>query len=274
MRRYFKPIFWTLFGLIILLTIVYAAIQPSNDRAWTPDQEVLPYAYFEGDSVRIDNVRNFHYRSEFDYDVRYDNRTYNLNDLVSVDFIVVPFRESRAAAHTFVSFGFRDSSYVAISIEIRKEQGESYSVTKGLLKRYEIMYVIGDENDLIKLRTNYRLDDVYLYPIDTPREKVRQMFVAMLQRANKLHDDPEFYNSFTNNCTSNLIEHVNTIAPDQVPFSFKALAPGYADELAYELDMIDTDLPWANVRPHFYISDKARAWGDKPGFSLAIRQFE
>ena len=264
----------TIIIMLIMIVAFWLIVKPKNNREWTDDQKVLSSAEIKGNEVTIHQIRNFRYRSETDYDARYDDRRYNLDDLRSVDFIVVPFKESQAAAHTFVSFGFADSAYLAISIEIRKEKGEAYSVWKGLFRNFEIMYVIGDENDLIKLRTHFRRDDVYLYPVKTTPEKLRAMFLGMLYRANQLYEKPEFYNSLWNNCTSNLVSHVNEITPQKIPFSFKRYLPGYSDELAFRLGLIDTDLPWQDVRPHFRISEKALNCGDCPDFSKRIRGFE
>jgi len=161
---------------------------------------------------------------------------------------------------------------VAISAEIRKEKGESFSPWKGLLRQYELTYVIGDERDLIRLRTNYRRDPVYLYPVRASRERVRQMFLHMLGRANHLRSHPEFYNTLTNTCTTNIVRHVNELVPGRVhPWSYKVLFPGYADELAYELDLLDTDLPFPEARRRFRIDDDAQKVGIED-FSRAIRR--
>jgi hypothetical protein len=167
--------------------------RPSNDRDWSPDQKILATAIVHGDQVEIRNVRNFRYTSESAFSPAYETRTYDLNRLDSVWFVVERFGEMAGMAHTFLSFGFGDE-FVAISVEIRKERGETFSPVKGLLRQYELMYVIGDERDLIGLRTNYRRDIVYLYPVKTTREKMRRVFLDMLERANELAVRPEFYN--------------------------------------------------------------------------------
>ena len=148
----------------------------------------------------------------------YDDRAYDLDKLESVWFIVTPFSTHwRGPAHTFVSFGFSDSQYVAISVEARREPGESYGPLTGLFKQFELIYVIGDERDLIGSRAAYGGYDVYLYPIRTTRERIRALFLEMLARSNALATQPEFYNTLTNNCTSNVVDHVNHIAPRRVP---------------------------------------------------------
>jgi uncharacterized protein DUF4105 len=222
--------------------------------------------------VRVHNVRYARYRSVDDYDVFWEDRSYDLDRLRSAWFVVEPFGEGRGAAHTLMSFGFAGDDYLAISVEIRREKGEAFSPLKGLLRRYELMYVIGDERDLVQLRANHRRDPVYLYPVRAPRERIEQMFLSMLRRANRLRQEPEFYNTLTNTCATNIVRHVNELVPGRIPFSYKVLLPGYADELAYELGLIDTDLPFAEAKRRFRIDDEARRYAGRDDFSQGIRQ--
>lgn len=258
-------------ALIVLRAAMCVAVQPSTQRDWSADQAVLPLADIRGDLATIRNIRNFTYRTTDDYTPAYYDKTFDLSKLESAWFVVEPFGKG-GAAHTFVSFGFGGNDYVAISVEIRKEKRESFSVLKGLMRQYEVMYVIGDERDLVKLRTNYRNDTVYLYPVRTTREKMRRMFVSMLDRANKLAREPEFYNTATNNCTTNLVAHVNHITPKKIPFSMATLLPASSDRLAYDLGLIDTELPFEDARRRFQINELARRYADDPQFSVRIRE--
>ena len=255
-----------------VLAFSFFGPRPSNDRNWTLDQERLPWAVFSGSRVDVHNVRNFRYRSVSDYDAAWEKRSYDLNRLQSAWFLVEPFEPDwQGPAHTLMSFGFEGDEHVAISVEIRKERGEEFSPWKGLLRQYEVMYVVGDERDLIQLRTNHRRDPVYLYPVRAPRERIRQMFVSMLQRANHLRENPEHYNTLTNTCTTNIVRHVNELVPGRIPWSYKVLLPGYSDELAYELGLIDTGLPFPEAKRRFRIDDDAlRAVGSED-FSRQIR---
>ena len=248
--------------------------RPSNDRDWTLDQDRLPWADFHGRRVDIHNVRYAHYRSTSDFDVVWEDRSYDLNRLRSLWFVVEPFSSPdwEGPAHTLMSFGFDGGDYLAVSVEIRKEKGEEFSPLKGLLRQYEVMYVVGDERDLIQLRTNHRRDPVYLYPIRAPRKRIEQMLVNMLRRANQLRETPEHYNTLTNTCTTNIVRHVNELVPGQIPWSYKLVLPGYSDELAYELGLIDTDLPFAEAKSHFRVDDDALRAAGREDFSQAIRQ--
>ena len=256
--------------LIVLGVALLAMRRPSNDRDWTVDQAVLPYATMNGPLVTVRNIRNFRYTSTSQYTPAYYDKTFDLRKLDSAWFLVEPFGKG-GAAHTFVSFGFGDRDFLAISIEIRKEKGESVSALRGLLREYEIMYVIGDERDLVKLRTNYRNDTVYLYPIRTTPERKVAMFVSMLERANALRARPEFYNTATNTCTTNLVRHVNMIVPNRIPFRPAVLLPANSDRLAYDLGLIDRGRAFEETRTAAQINDLARRYGDDPEFSVRIR---
>lgn len=275
LRRIFRL---ALFAALLLTAGVLAfqllGPEPSNDRDWTPDQARLPWAELAGRRVEVHNVRNARYRSTEDYDIAWEDRSYDLDRLRSAWFVVEPFESQdwEGPAHTLMSFGFAGGDYLAVSVEIRKEKGEGFSPWKGLLRQYEVMYVVGDERDLIELRTNHRRDPVYLYPVRAPRERIEQMFVSMLRRANHLRQEPEHYNTLTNTCTTNIVRHVNELVPGRVPWSYKLLLPGYSDELAYELGLIDTELPFPAAKHHFRIDDDALRAAGRDDFSWRIRQ--
>lgn len=277
MRQFFKKALKVL-GLFIVLVVaarfaLIVLIRPSLDRDWTSDQQTLARATFDGDLVSISNIRNINYRSTSDYDVRYYDKTFDLNKLESMWYMVEPFAGYGAgAAHTLVSFGFEGGEYVAISVEIRKEKDESFSAVKGLLRQYELVYVVADERDVIKLRSNYRKDDVFLYPVQTTKENARALFVAMLERANELATEPEFYNTLTNTCTTNIVDHVNELFPERVPFSFKVLMPAYSDELAYDIGLLDTSMSLEQLRTKYRINERAMRYADDPLFSVRIRE--
>ena len=162
----------------------------SNRGDWSPNQAVLSTAEIHGNQVTVHNIRNTEYRSADDYTVHHYDKTFDLEKLDSVDFIMVPLPEVPGGAHTFLSFGFENTDYVAISVEVRRKQGEEFSPLRSLSQPYELMYVIGDERDLIQLRTIHWLEDVYMYQAEAPREQMRALFVDMLKRANKLRASP------------------------------------------------------------------------------------
>ena len=257
--------------LVLLFGLWYASKTPSNDREWALDQQVLPYAEIADDEITVYNIRNFSYQSTSEYTPSYYDKTFNLSDLTSVDYIVEPFG-SIGAAHTFMSFGFSTGDFLAVSVEIRKEIGESFSPLKGLLRNYELMYVVADERDVIQLRTNYRKNDVYLYPINTSPEKMQELFINMLSRVNHLKEHPDFYNTLTNTFTTNIADHVNEITPSRIPWDLRLLFPENSDELAYELGLIDNSIPLEELREKHLINEKAEKYTDSVDFSKLIRE--
>lgn len=262
-----------IFGIILLIAvIIYALIKPSNNRDWSPDQAILSSADIQGDDITVHNIRNFTYRSTTDYTPGYYDATYHLKDLQKIYFIVEPFSTYTGPAHTFLSFEFAGDKFLAISMEIRKEKGESFSAVKGLLKQYEIMYIAADERDVVKLRSNFRKDKVYVYPIKADPAHAQQIFLHMLDRMNKLTTEPEFYNTIFNNCTNNIAQHVNEAIPGTIPWNTSFILPAHSDEYALKLGLIDTtETDITKVRQQFQINDLAEQYADSPDFSLKIR---
>lgn len=275
LKKFFCFVLIVIIVLISIFIIVNIFVRPSNDRDWNLDQVKLPTAEINDNLVVIKNIRNFSYKSTTEYTPSYYDKTYDLNKLKKVWYMVEPLSMIPGSAHTLVSFEFEGNEFVSISVEIRKEKGESYDPIKGLLNNYELMYVIADERDVIKLRSNYRKDLVYLYPMNATKEKAQELFLNMVKRANDLSKNPEFYNTLTSTCTTNIVDHVNKITPNKVPFfSFRILLPANSDKLAYELGLIDTTLPFEEIRSKYFINDKAMKYADDVDFSVKIRRDE
>jgi hypothetical protein len=253
-----------------LLLLWWMSIEPSNRRDWQTEVAVLPYATQAGDLVTLHNVRNFDYRTEQDFVARYDDRTFNLRTLDTVDLIAV-YWAGDAIAHIIVSFGFA-GDHVAISIETRKEKGEAYSSIAGFFKRYELIYVVGDERDLIRVRTNYRQPQelVYLYRTRAGPEAARRLFLEYVQKINQLRDSPEFYNTLTTNCTTDVWLLVRALS-GRFPLDWRVLLSGHFPEYAYDLDSLETSLPFEELKARSLINDKAHAADQDPDFSARIR---
>jgi hypothetical protein len=245
--------------------------RPSNDRRWRPDLRVLATADFEGDHVLIRNVRNCRYRTEEDYDVRHYDLEFKLDDVQSVDFVIVPFSNMPLIAHTMLSFGLRNGQYFSISVEGRLEQGENYSATNGTSNEFELIYLIGDERDLIPLRTEVRKVDVFIYPGRATPEQVQLLLIDMLDRANKLAVKPEFYHTLTNNCTTNLVDHVNTLRPGAIPRDWRVLFPGHSDKMLFDLGLLDTSGSFQTAKLRARVNNRAILYKDDPNFSKRIR---
>jgi uncharacterized protein DUF4105 len=258
-------------GVLVLLGAWWSTIRPSNDRDWQPEVARLAEATIQGDLVTVRNIRNFDYRTETDFTPRYYDRTFDLRRLDRVDLVAV-YWMGPAIAHLFVTFGFGDD-HLAISIEARKERGEGYSSLGGFFRQYELIYVVGDERDLIRLRTNYRKDppeDVYLFQVRAPIENGRRVFLQYMRAINELRRRPSFYNTLTTNCTNVIL--VNTrVNPDHLPSSWKILLSGYAPEYVYEAGRLDRSLPFDELMRRSHINAAAHAADQDPDFSRRIR---
>ncbi len=280
MKSIIKFIFNFIFFSIIIVSIslfLYAFIQvPSTNRDWSLDQKILAEIKVSENLVYIKNVRNFKYKSTSDYQVWYYNKNYNLDEIKSVDYIIEPFSIYDWPAHTMLSFGFTNWSYLVISAEIRKEKWESFSAFLWLLNKYEMVYIIWDEKDLIKLRANYRKDQVFLYPIKTEKENIKKLFISALQRANKLSIEPEFYNTLTNTCTTSILDQVNSIRKannkDKIAWSKQVFLPSHSDEIIYDLWLINTTLPLVEARSYYNINELSEKYADSEDYSKLIRK--
>ena len=259
-------------GVVVVLLVWYFSLRPSNDRDWQPEVSVTPWARRDGDIVTIHGVRNFAYRTETDFDPRWETREYDLTRLASADLIAV-YWAGKAIAHIMVSFGFGGDDYVTMSIETRKERGESYSPLAGFFRQYELVYIVGDERDLIGVRTTYRRpqEDVYIYRVPAHRERIRRVFLDYIRVINDMHDRPRFYNTLLTNCTTGIFLH-SRVNPEGVPLSWKILLSGYVPAYLYERGRIDTRLPFPELERRSLVNAAAHAAGGDPAFSRRIRE--
>lgn len=245
---------------------------PLLERNWTEDQIIMPKISYLGSVVSIKDVRNLKYTTTDEYEISHYDENYDINKLENLYYIVEPFSSFNWPAHTMLSFGFENWKYVTISAEIRKEKWESFWPIKWIQNSYELIYVVWDENDLVKLRANYRKDNVYMYPIKTDKDKIQKLFLSMLKRTEKLTKEPEFYNTITNNCTTNILNHVNEIRNDKISWSFEALLPANSDKVIYELWLIDTSLSFEEARKYYKINELSEEHWDNSNYSQLIRK--
>ena len=273
--------FWTLWlsrqprmsalFIVLFLGVVawWISISPSHDREWRPEVAVMPRAFIDGDRVRITGVRNFDYRSRDDFDVHYEKRIVQLSHLTGLDFFVSYWSEG-FVAHTFVSFIFDNAPPLSISIETRPEVGEGFDPVASLFKQFELIYVVGDERDLVRVRTDYRGENVYLYRLNSSPDSVRRLFMIYLARINELADKPEWYHLLTNSCTINIIRYANA-AGRAGRFNIRHLLNGLIDSYLYHSGRVDTTLPFDELRRRSVINAAAQAADDAADFSDRIR---
>jgi hypothetical protein len=249
----------------------FISIKPSHDRPWRPEVAVMPRAFIDGDRIRITGVRNFEYRSRDDFTVRYEEREVSLSHLNSLDFYVSYFWPDSPVAHTFVSFIFDNAPPISISIETRPEIGEGFDPIPSLFKQFELIYVVGDEPDLVQVRTNYRKEDVFLYHIRTSPDLVRRLFLVYLERINELADHPEFYHLLSNSCTINIVRYAN-LAGRVGRLDIRHILNGWSDRYLYRAGLLDSNLPFAELRQRSRINGVAQAAGNAQDFSDRIRK--
>jgi hypothetical protein len=259
-------------AVFVLLVILFLQIPASNDRDWQPEVALTPYSTRNGDLITIHNVRNFDYRTETDFTPHWETRTYDLRKLDSADVIAV-YWAGKAIAHVMLSFGFEGKDYLAVSIETRKEKGESYSTLAGFFRQYEVYYVVADERDVLRVRTTYRQpqEDVYVYRVNGPVKNLRRVFLDYIESINELRTQPSYYNTLTTNCTTSIVFHTR-MNPEAPPMSWKLLLSGYVPDYLYELGRIDNSRPFAELEKISHVNARAHAADKDPLFSQRIRE--
>lgn len=257
-------------GFVLVLSW-WLTLRPSNDRNWQADVERRPWAEIDGDRVTIHNLRNCEYRSETDYTPHWETRTVDLNQLRGVD-IFLTYWGSPWIAHPIVSFDFGQGNHVAISIETRKQVGESYSTLRGFCRQYELIYIVSDERDVVRLRSNYRTgEDVYLFHTNATPQLARALFLEYLTRINRIRDHPEWYNALTNNCTTNISVLAAAAQGRHPRWDWRILFNGRADQMLYERGDLAGDLSYPELKAKAYINPAAKAADQAPDFSQRIR---
>jgi hypothetical protein len=263
--------FAVFFALFAMVLAGWFSMKPSNHREWQADVAVLPYADIKGDRVTVHNIRNCDYRSETDYTARYYDQTFDVSKLDSIDLYLVNWGIPYIS-HTMLSFGFQGKKYLCISIETRKEVGEDYSTIKGFFRQYELMYVVADERDLVRLRTNYRKDEiVYIYRLNGEKKIFRKIFLDYIRYINRLKEKPEWYNALTGNCTTQIRGHTAPYT-GKTRWDWRILLNGQLDEMAYENGLLNQSLPLETLRQKSIINQRAKGLDQNPDFSILIRK--
>ena len=257
---------------VVLLGLLgwWTTIKPSNDRVWADDVAYVLKPEVHGGLVTLNRVRNFNWRTTTDYDARWEPRTYDLNQIVSAD-LILSYWMGPAVAHTLVSFGFKDGSHVVFSLEIRKERGESFSAVGGFFRQFEVVMIAADERDIVRVRSNVRGEQVYLYRLDVPHEDLRQMFMNYVDEANTLVNTPTFYNTLTSNCTTIVYDLARRISPT-LPLDYRLVLSGYLAEYAQDAKVLTPNVDFPTLQKQGFVNPRAIAAGNDPAFSTLIRQ--
>jgi hypothetical protein len=259
-----------LFTAFAVVVTWWLTLKARNDRQWQPDVAQTAWAEIAGDQVTLHNVRNCDYRSESDYTARWESRVVQFSKLTGID-LAINYWGSPLMAHPITSFQFEDAPPLCFSIETRKETGESYSAIGGLYRQYELIYVVADERDVIRVRTNYRKgEDVFLYRLAISPEQARQRFREFLAAANQLHDRPKWYNAAATNCTTSI--RTQRAAADRLHWDWRMLVNGYGDAMLFEQGaLVSKGLGFAELKKQSHINAAAVAANAAPDFSARIR---
>lgn len=251
-------------------------LAPSQHRDWQPLYSVLPTAEFRGHEVTVRNVRYCKYMDADTYVPDWYNKTLDVRHIQAVDFVLMPFPKSPALAHTQISFEFQPPGeppdYLVVSAEVRKEKGETYGPVKGSARQFELTYVVADERDSIESQTQYKDRDVYLYRSTATPDAAQRLFVDVMARVNGLAAQPEFYDTLTNNCTTNIIDHINRIHPRRVTYDYRAMLPGLSDKLAYDQGLIVRHGTFEQTKAQAYVNLRAERFAGRDDFSVMIRR--
>jgi hypothetical protein len=256
-------------GYAVLL-IWWHRRRPSNERLWADDVAQMARGTVDGDRVTLRNVRDFVWRTRTDYTQRWETRSYDLARLISLDMIMSHWSR-RSIAHTLMSFGFDDGNHVVFSVEVRREKTHAFSEIGGFFKEFELSIIAAEERDIVRLRTNVRREDTYLYRLRMSVPAIRSLFLAYVDEANALARTPRFYHTITGNCTTLVYDMLKRII-GRLPFSYRLLLSGYMPEYVYGIGGLDTRYPLGELRALGYISERARKADESATFSADIRQ--
>ena len=272
-----KILKYTSLSIIVLLAIFIiwqASKKVPTEGDWKDALKVLSTAEFHDNLITVKNVRNFQYDSSGNPTIEaYYDKTYDLNKLKKVWYITAPFNPGSSFAHTFLSFEFQDNSFLVITVEGRLVKGQKYNPINGTIRTFPLMYIATDERDAIYVRANINKSAIYVYPLKANQKDGRLLLVDMLNRMNDLSIHPAWYNSIFDNCTSSIAKHVNKIWPGILPtFDWQVILTSYADKLALDSGLLDTNLDIDQARKKFYVTDKSEKAGYVENYSVLIRQ--
>jgi hypothetical protein len=225
-----------------------------------------------GDKVHVRDVRDFTWRTESDFTPAYHDRVYDMNALSSMYFVLSPIFDLEPVAHVWVCFGFSDGQHVAISVEARGVNGRPFGLFPSMFRQFQLIYVVGEERDVVGMRGVARKAEVRFYPVRTTQERMRFLFLDMMQRAHSLEEHPEFYNLFTNNCMNNVTYHIRRLGGRPLPSEPRLLLTGFSDRLAYDYGYLDTDLPFEKAREAYRIDEWMRQTPLDERFSERLRE--
>jgi hypothetical protein len=270
------PAKWRSKAALIVTAIVavyyFGFVTPDPNQDWAPEQARMPHVEIDGDTIHVDNVRNFTWHTATDFTPGFYDRTYDLHKLDSVYYVVASMPKWEAVAHVFICFGFSDGQYVAVSVEGRRRKGQPYRLIPSMFRQFQLIYIVGDERDVVGLRGAIWKKPVYFYPVRTTPERKRAIFLDMMERAHSLEEHPEFYHLIVNNCMNNITYHLRRLGGRPLPFDLQVLLTGISDRVAYYFGYIDTDLPFDEARQAFRVDQWMQGTPLDESFAQRLRE--
>jgi hypothetical protein len=248
-------------------------VTPNPNEDWIPKHVRMPHVEIEGDKVKVSNVRDFIWRTKADFTPEYRDRVYDVNALSSMYFVLSPIFDLEPVAHVWVGFGFSDGQHVAISVEARGVNGRPFGLFPSMFRQFQLIYVVGEERDVIGMRVVAREAEVRFYPVRSTQEQKRFIFLDMMKRAHSLEEHPEFYNLFANNCMNNITYHIRRLGSRPLPADRRFLLTGFSDRLLYDYGFLETDLPFERAHQAFRIDEAMRQVPLDERFSERLREF-
>jgi hypothetical protein len=256
----------------VMLVWYFGFVRPDPNQDWIPKHARMPHVEIDGDKVHVRNVRNFTWRTRTDFTPEYDDRVYDVNALDAMYYAISPIFELDEVAHVWLGFSFADGQHVAVSVEARLPQGGSFRFLGSMFRQFQLIYVIGDERDVVGLRAAIWKNEVRIYPVRMTKERMRALFLDIMARAHSLEEHPEFYNLFMNNCLNNLTAHIRRLGIRPFPGELRLILTGFSDRLLFEYGFIDTDLPFEKARDAYRIDQWAQTTPLDEGFSQRLRE--
>ncbi|MDC9727866.1 MAG: DUF4105 domain-containing protein [Methyloprofundus sp.] len=258
-------------SLFIVILIAWSQIQATHHKVWADSVAKLPSVTIDNNKIHIHNIRDFIYKTETDYQINYLDKSYDIRDLTELDYILSYWDGNKAIAHTMFSFGFNNGEHLVISVEVRHKKGEEYGGFAGLYKQFELIYVLATERDILQLRTNFRQEDVYRYPLNISQEIIHELFNIVISRVNSLHETAEFYNTLSQNCLTSLAADFWSIGGQNNHFDYRMLANGYSDAMLYQRNRLKSSAPFLEMKQQANINQHIKINHYNPLYSQQIR---
>lgn len=265
---------WTLFalaGFLLFVLLLNVMFRPSHDRIWETGHEALPYITEEDGLITITNYRHFKWTGPLTATPDYVTKSFPLSDVTGVAVFISHFSDFEGLAHIFLSFELASGTPIVVSLETRREVGEEFSPILGILRQFEIIYVVGDERDLVGVRTDHRDERVYLYPTKATQEQAQKLFLQMSEKINSVYQRPQMYNTLLRNCTNEITREVEKMTELRFPLTWKSILPGHFDEVLYEMEIVDTSEPFPETKERQRI-DNTKVDASSPSYSTDLRQ--